>query len=153
MKPSSLAMIAVIVLVLIGGLLYFVSAENEEDIISTNQSSESENSNQQNQIENTEQPAIPKDATTVSNSITPSEVAVHNTEEDCWTIIDNSVYDITSYVSRHPGGNNILSACGVYATEFFYGEQAGQLGGRNDHSEDNQAVSQLAQFKLGDLAN
>lgn len=85
--------------------------------------------------------------------ISIDDVANHNQKSDCWTIIDNSVYDITSYVKSHPGGDNILSACGVDATDYFNGEKPGQNGGVNDHSNASQATSQLSRLKIGILTN
>jgi cytochrome b involved in lipid metabolism len=85
--------------------------------------------------------------------ITANEVAQHTTKTDCWTIINGKVYDITSYIPRHPGGGNILSACGTDGTAFFNGQQAGQNGGRNNHSGDSRAESELAKLQIGVLAN
>lgn len=39
---------------------------------------------------------------------TKEEVAKHDTEDDCWMIIHNKVYDVTEYVGEHPGGEVIL---------------------------------------------
>ncbi|PRP89398.1 hypothetical protein PROFUN_01261 [Planoprotostelium fungivorum] len=39
---------------------------------------------------------------------TLEEIAQHNTEDDCWVIVNNKVYDITSYFDHHPGGKNAL---------------------------------------------
>lgn len=36
------------------------------------------------------------------------EVARHTTPGDAWTIIDGKVYDISNYLSKHPGGVTIL---------------------------------------------
>ncbi|KAE8651507.1 cytochrome B5-like protein [Cucumis sativus] len=51
------------------------------------------------------------------------EVSVHNKRTDCWVIIKNRVYDVTSYVEEHPGGDAILTHAGDDSTEGFYGPQ------------------------------
>ena len=48
-----------------------------------------------------------------------SEVILHNTKEDCWLVIENEIYDITGFITKHPGGEIIVSACGTDATEKF----------------------------------
>eukprot|EP00457_Paulinella_chromatophora_P002742 gb/GEZN01002747.1/.p1 GENE.gb/GEZN01002747.1/~~gb/GEZN01002747.1/.p1 ORF type:complete len:526 (-),score=52.68 gb/GEZN01002747.1/:770-2347(-) len=40
--------------------------------------------------------------------LTPTEVARHNVETDCWVIVEGKVYDVTSFLSSHPGGTKIL---------------------------------------------
>lgn len=52
-----------------------------------------------------------------------SEVSQHNKRTDCWIIIKNKVYDVTSYVDEHPGGDAILAHAGDDSTEGFYGPQ------------------------------
>lgn len=37
-----------------------------------------------------------------------SEIAKHNTPEDCWMVLNGTVYDITDYAKVHPGGSSIL---------------------------------------------
>ncbi|KAF5207012.1 Cytochrome b5-like protein [Thalictrum thalictroides] len=52
-----------------------------------------------------------------------AEVSMHNKRSDCWIIIKDKVYDITSYVEEHPGGDAILAHAGDDSTEGFYGPQ------------------------------
>jgi hypothetical protein len=55
----------------------------------------------------------------ITRSIALSEVAKHKTKTDCWTAIEGSVYDMTSFISQHPGGDGILKGCGNDATVLF----------------------------------
>ncbi len=40
----------------------------------------------------------------MSKTFTKEEVAKHNKAEDCWIIVHNKVYDVTKFLSEHPGG-------------------------------------------------
>lgn len=52
--------------------------------------------------------------------LTLQEVEKHNTEEDCWIIVKNKVYDCTEYLELHPGGvDSITINAGADATEDF----------------------------------
>lgn len=65
----------------------------------------------------------------------------HNTKDDAWIVIKNKVYDVTSYVEEHPGGDSILNHVGGDATEGFYGPQ-----------HPTRVFDQIDEFYLGDLA-
>ncbi|CAM9002555.1 unnamed protein product [Rhodiola kirilowii] len=58
-----------------------------------------------------------------SKVFTAAEVAVHNKRIDCWIIIKDRIYDVTSYVEEHPGGDAILAHAGDDSTEGFFGPQ------------------------------
>ncbi len=47
------------------------------------------------------------------------EVAAHDSEIDCWTVVNGKVYNITPFVKTHPGGRKILRAAGKDGTEIF----------------------------------
>jgi cytochrome b involved in lipid metabolism len=47
------------------------------------------------------------------------EVKKYNTKKDAWTIIENKVYDITTWIPTHPGGDVILKAVGKDGTRLF----------------------------------
>ena len=66
--------------------------------------------------------------TSVSKSKrTPLEVKKHNNANDCWIIIKGNVYDVTSYLSAHPGGSgDVIKTCGTDATVAFNAIQRGR---------------------------
>ncbi|KAF2129109.1 hypothetical protein P153DRAFT_341620 [Dothidotthia symphoricarpi CBS 119687] len=49
-----------------------------------------------------------------------AEVAKHNTPESCWVVLYGAVYDVTDFLSEHPGGSKIiLQLAGTDATEEY----------------------------------
>lgn len=65
--------------------------------------------------------------TTDLRTIPAAEVARHATSTDCWTIVDGSVYDVTSFIARHPAGpGDIERMCGRDASDSFLGQHQGQ---------------------------
>ncbi|KAF1919972.1 L-lactate dehydrogenase [Ampelomyces quisqualis] len=49
-----------------------------------------------------------------------AEVAKHDKQKSCWIVLDSNVYDVTNFVSEHPGGAPIiLRHAGTDATEEF----------------------------------
>lgn len=73
------------------------------------------------------------------------EVMRHDTPTDCWSVVDGTVYDMTTFIARHPaGGSDIVEyMCGQDATEDFLGEHDGQ----------GEAEKWLATLKIGVLAD
>lgn len=55
------------------------------------------------------------------NLYTSHEVASHNTEDKCWIIVGNKVYDITPFLPVHEGGG-LGIYCGSDITTEFNGE-------------------------------
>lgn len=78
-----------------------------------------------------------------SGTFTMTQVATHNSAASCYSVVSGVVYDLTSYVSKHPGGQSaIKSICGVDGTAGFSGQHGGQ----------SKPTNTLAQFKIGVLA-
>ena len=82
-----------------------------------------------------------------SKTYTVEEVSSHSSENDCWIVIHGKVYDVTSFISQHPGGNAILQGCGKDATELF---ETRPMGSGTPHSED--AREKLPYYYIGELS-
>jgi cytochrome b involved in lipid metabolism len=78
------------------------------------------------------------------NSYTMAEVRTHSSAQNCWTTINGSVYNVTSWINQHPGGSAaIISLCGIDGTSAFSGQ----------HGSQARPASELASFKIGVLSN
>jgi cytochrome b involved in lipid metabolism len=74
-----------------------------------------------------------------------TEIARHNTPADCWLLISNKVYNVTSYLGSHPGGaGTIIPYCGADATLAFATKDIGR-----PHSSG--AAALLTNYYIGDL--
>jgi cytochrome b involved in lipid metabolism len=89
----------------------------------------------------------PATSTTSGKSFSSSEVATHASTTDCWLIINNTVYDVTTFLAEHPGGAAvIIPYCGKEATRAFDTQDRGSRGGHSSN-----ASSMLATYKIGTL--
>ncbi len=90
-------------------------------------------------------PTPPKPATPVAptvTSYTAADVAIHNTEADCWSSINGNVYNLSAWIAEHPGGErSILRLCGKDGSAAFNGQHGGQ----------GQPMQTLSGFKVGTL--
>jgi hypothetical protein len=58
---------------------------------------------------------------------TMAQVRANNTARSCWTVIDEVVYDLTKWISNHPGGSSaILFLCGTDGTNAFSAQHQNQ---------------------------
>jgi cytochrome b involved in lipid metabolism len=58
---------------------------------------------------------------------TLAQVALHATALDCWTAINGGVYNLTAWITLHPGGEGaILSICGKDGSVAFNSQHGGQ---------------------------
>lgn len=90
-------------------------------------------------------PATPSTpATPTASGITSAEVATHASRTSCWSIINGNVYDLTSWIPKHPGGEGaILGLCGMDGSRKFNGQHGGDSG----------KLRILSGFKIGVAAN
>lgn len=80
------------------------------------------------------------------STFTMDEISTHNSQQDCWTVIEGNVYDVTSFIPDHPGGERILAACGIDATDLFTGKSPmGRM-----HSQVARSI--LSKLQIGTLS-
>ncbi len=69
-----------------------------------------------------------------------SEVALHATPDDCWSVVNGNVYELTQWINEHPGGSGpVESMCGVDASTPF----------NNQHNVQGEPEAALADFQIG----
>jgi len=53
------------------------------------------------------------------NTVSVEEIKRHATEQDCWIVVDDVVWDITEFIPSHPGGNEsgYFLACSIKLTK------------------------------------
>jgi cytochrome b involved in lipid metabolism len=88
---------------------------------------------------------VVKPSTTPSATATAytlADVKTHNTRTSCWTAVNGAVYDVTSWISQHPGGSQtIIGMCGIDASSAYDGQHGGA----------SRPASELVSFKIGVL--
>lgn len=78
-----------------------------------------------------------------TSSISIAEVAQHDDSASCWAAIEGTVYDLTDWITQHPGGpDRILGICGTDASDQFGAQHSGQA----------EPTGQLTEFAIGSLA-
>ena len=69
----------------------------------------------------------PAPTQTTATSYTMDQVAQHSTAESCWSVVNGKVYDLTDWVTQHPGGKDAITGmCGTDATAAFEGKHGGE---------------------------
>jgi cytochrome b involved in lipid metabolism len=132
-SPASIIGIIVLVLVVIGGGYWYMQqpTETATPVVETPVSTTPPTPVTENP--STETPA---------SGYTLADIATHNGRASCWSAINGNVYDLTSWIDRHPGGaQRILSICGKDGSSAF----------SNQHEGEPKPETMLASFKLGVL--
>ena len=80
----------------------------------------------------------------VESKYSMANIAKNNSASSCWAAISGKAYDLTAWISRHPGGAGaIVSICGTDATSVFQGKHGGQ----------SCPASSLSAYLLGDVGS
>jgi len=75
-----------------------------------------------------------------SSTIPLTDVAQHATADDCWSVVNGNVYELTQWISGHPGGSSAIeSMCGIDASTMF----------NNQHNGQGKPEAELASFQIG----
>ncbi len=158
-----IAALAVLVFVLGGGYILYAGrpvmkldatqSESESDT-QMQEAEDTSDDSMEDAMENEDENEAPTEETTQASNTdaqpqdstpgtyTLADVQTHNSVEDCWTVIDGNVYDLTTWISRHPGGpGHILELCGTDGTNDF----------NNQHGKSRKPASMLALLKIGSL--
>ena len=73
-------------------------------------------------------------------NLSNSEIKTHNLKSDCWSIVNGNVYNLTTYVQRHPGGASVIAnICGKDGSKAFL----------NQHNNKSKPNNVLSSFLLG----
>ncbi len=144
-SPSKLVIILLILIVSAGGYLaYAIYNESTKTASDTSTETTPVTSNPSTDTmvdSNTSEPANTSEM--MKTDYTLADVAKNNTPALCWTIINGTVYNITSYIPNHPGGPaEISQICGRDGSELFAKPAQHASGGAKDI---------LAQFEIGKL--
>jgi cytochrome b involved in lipid metabolism len=90
----------------------------------------------------TQEPAPSPEPEPVESKYSMANIAKNNSTSSCWAAISGKAYNLTDWISKHPGGAGaIVSICGTDATSVFQGKHGGQSG----------PASSLSAYLLGDI--
>ena len=77
-------------------------------------------------------------------ALSAQEVSKHNSASDCWSVVNGNVYNLTSYIQRHPGGQSALKTiCGKDGSAAF----------SNQHNNQGKPNNVLQGFLIGALGS
>jgi hypothetical protein len=80
--------------------------------------------------------------TPVVTGYTMAQVRANNTAKSCWTAIDGYVYNLTNWISAHPGGSGaIMFLCGTDGTNAF----------KAQHENQSRPAIRLDSYRIGPL--
>lgn len=138
MNKTTLFVLGIIIILAVGGFVYYQNRQEVPAAPTTEVSGE--NNSAENSTQTATSSANTSSGSSQTSGITSAEVATHNSRSSCWSIINGSVYDLTSWIPNHPGGEQaILQLCGTDGSAKFNGVHGGS----------QTQLTVLAGFKIG----
>ena len=150
-KSPVASIITTLVVIAIAGAVGFFLLGGKDD---NNKTVDTNNSSSQTSEPSQTEEKSPATGSDLASTPTKEQVALHDKSSDCWTIVEGVVYDITEYVPKHPGGDEILKACGADGTSLFTErktESGEKVGSGTPHT--SRAESMLKEYEVGKLGN
>ena len=137
MNKKTIAMIGISLAVIVFAI---IAAKNNTELIPEGIESAISGNTETNETGTADQttttkPVVTKPTTTstttttspTAKTFTIAQVATHNSEADCYSAINGNVYDLTAFITKHPGGDrNILRICGIDGSAAFNGQHGGE---------------------------
>ena len=75
---------------------------------------------------------------------TSEDVAAHSSSKSCWVIRNGKVYDVTSFLADHPGGDDLILN--------YAGKDVGEvMKDKNEHEHSESAYDMLEVYVMGRL--
>jgi cytochrome b involved in lipid metabolism len=75
-----------------------------------------------------------------TKSYSTTQVKKHHTAGNCWSVVGKNVYNLTGWVSKHPGGKSVIvKMCGKNGTALF----------NSQHRSSGSAKAALSRYKIG----
>jgi len=134
---------AVVVAILVAGLLGYQKNRDQSSLAATLTATSGSNTAVGSAAAGQLAAAVQNNGGTLTLNM--AEVAKHNSPSDCWMVINNKVYDVTSFLNAHPGGaGTMIPYCGKEASQAFATKDIGR-----PHS--SSAAAMLVSYYVGNL--
>lgn len=141
------------IIVILVGFTIFLIKNNTEKTTYLNEKEditeiESDINNQSDAIE-MDQPNETAETVNIDSEYTLQMVSEHNSANDCWQVINGTIYDMTDFIANgfHKGGIDVIIAeCGTDSSAIFAQSHSGRKATQaNNGLEDLVVIGKLAQ--------